>query len=119
MAKKPLFHSVVYYISPSLRSSRREQLQAALDAHGARASTTISDATHIITDTPRFDGWKEADEGAEIVTDRWVDRSVVLDRAEPPEMYSADPTMLFSGVTATCTDVRGLNAPLVPPLTSP
>ncbi|KAL1685752.1 hypothetical protein GGG16DRAFT_65676 [Schizophyllum commune] len=105
MAKKPLFHSVVYYISPSLRSSRREQLQAALDAHGARASTTISDATHIITDTTRFDGWKEANEGAEIVTDRWVDRSVVLDRAEPPEMYSADPTMLFSGVTATCTDL--------------
>ncbi|KAL1658835.1 hypothetical protein GGF50DRAFT_66503 [Schizophyllum commune] len=105
MAKKPLFHSVVYYVSPSLRSSRREQLQAALDAHGARASTTISDATHIITDTTRFDGWKEANEGAEIVTDRWVDRSVVLDRAEPPEMYSADPTMLFSGVTATCTDL--------------
>ncbi|KAI5824017.1 hypothetical protein K523DRAFT_420809 [Schizophyllum commune Tattone D] len=105
MAKKPLFHSVVYYISPSLRSPRRKQLQAALDAHGARASTIISDATHIITDTTRFDGWKEANEGAEIVTDRWVDRSVVLDRAEPPEMYSADPTMLFSGVTATCTDL--------------
>ncbi|KAI5892963.1 uncharacterized protein SCHCODRAFT_01165414 [Schizophyllum commune H4-8] len=105
MAKKPLFHSVVYYISPSLRSSRREQLQAALDAHGAHASKTIGDATHIITDTARFDGWQEANEGAEIVTDRWVDRSIVLDRAEPPEMYSADPTMLFSGVTATCTDV--------------
>ncbi|KAL1746218.1 BRCT domain-containing protein [Schizophyllum fasciatum] len=107
MAKKPLLKSVVYHISPSYRSSRREQLQAALNAHGAQPAPTISKATHIITDTPRFEGYAEADETAEIVTDRWVERSIVLDRVEPPEMYSADPTMLFSGVTATCTDTIG------------
>ncbi|TRM57715.1 hypothetical protein BD626DRAFT_207007 [Schizophyllum amplum] len=75
MAKKSVFESVIYHLSPSFRSSRRVQLQAALEAQGARPAALeahrgrrrASVRRRILS--ARFDGRTEAKDTAEIVTD--------------------------------------------------
>lgn len=62
------------------------------------------------------------DEATKLVTDRWVDRRVVMGKFHscvslislsctltnnsPSEQYSPDPATIFSGVVACATDVR-------------
>ncbi|KAI0369629.1 hypothetical protein BV20DRAFT_967587 [Pilatotrama ljubarskyi] len=105
-----VFDGVHYFISDTLPPSRRDQLSEVLDARGASPVPSLSDPklTHFITSTiPLEDFVESLPEGsaAHVVTPRWVERSAVLASVQDPEYYSADPAHLFSGITATATDL--------------
>ncbi|EIN14740.1 hypothetical protein PUNSTDRAFT_140961 [Punctularia strigosozonata HHB-11173 SS5] len=76
------------------------------NANGA-TSVPLQSATHIITDTNLFEGFSEVEDkdGVYSVTPYWVDRSMVLSKAAPPELYSPDPNLFFSGVIACAHDI--------------
>jgi len=62
-----IFSDVAYTLSSSLRVNDQKHLSDILDANGATRSS-LEDATHIISDTPEFEGWQSAPENAEVVT---------------------------------------------------
>ncbi|KAF7296145.1 hypothetical protein MKEN_01429800 [Mycena kentingensis (nom. inval.)] len=95
-----MFSSVKAHISTTLPPSRRAELKLALERNGGN-TVPISAATHIISNTINIEG---ADE-TPIVTDLWVDRSMVLGEPLPPEFYSADPGKIFSGIVATASGI--------------
>ena len=135
-----IFSDVAYTLSSSLRVNDQKHLSDILDLNGATRSP-LEDVTHIISDTPEFEGWQSAPENAEVVTvsghglhptispdicvaqmgraihcawkapdvrykhltcgRRWLTSSA------RPKYYSADPSMLFSGVCACATDASG------------
>ncbi|KIJ92958.1 hypothetical protein K443DRAFT_125763 [Laccaria amethystina LaAM-08-1] len=66
---------------------------------------TLKDAAHIITNSHRFEGSGEVEAGVNVVTDQWVDRSLVLGRMQQPQLYSSDLTMIFSGVVACAAEL--------------
>ncbi|KAI0355785.1 hypothetical protein OH77DRAFT_1424737 [Trametes cingulata] len=113
-----VFEGVHYYISETLRPSRRDQLSEVLDARGASPASSLSDPklTHFITSTiPLEDFVESLPEGssAHVVTPRWVERSAILASMQDPEFYSADPAHLFSGITATATDLSEADCELM------
>ena len=135
-----IFSGVAYTLSSSLRANDQKYLTDILDVNGATRSP-LKEATHIISDTPEFEGWQSAPENAEVVIvsghgprpiissdiciaqmgraihcagkapdvrskysaggPRW------LTNGARPKYYSADPSMLFSGVCACATDASG------------
>ncbi|KAI0646001.1 hypothetical protein C8Q79DRAFT_967346 [Trametes meyenii] len=104
-----VFDKVWYYISETLPPSQRDQLSEVLDARGAKAvSVTDPKLTHFIAASIALEDFVEAlpeNSSAHVVTPRWVERSAVLASLQDPEYYSADPAHLFSGITATATDL--------------
>ncbi|KAF6753937.1 hypothetical protein DFP72DRAFT_1170674 [Ephemerocybe angulata] len=100
-----LFDSIVFHLSPSLRHETRDLLQHVLLANGAKAAGTLGDATHVITNSNRYEGWEGVGADVAVVTEKWVERSLLLGKLQPPSFYSADPDMIFSGVMATATDL--------------
>ncbi|KAF6753931.1 hypothetical protein DFP72DRAFT_795641, partial [Ephemerocybe angulata] len=99
-----LFDSITFHLSPSLRHGTRDLLQHVLLANGATAAATLGDATHVITNSNRYEGWEGVGADVAVVTEKWVERSLLLGKLQPPSFYSADPDMIFSGVMATATD---------------
>ncbi|KAJ6499219.1 hypothetical protein C8R45DRAFT_821020 [Mycena sanguinolenta] len=97
------FHGVEYYLPETLPEERRLHLKHTIEGNGGQKAATIKSATHIITNSHRFEGWQDIDEG-KIVSDFWVDRSMILGEPLPwvpyQEFYSADPAKVFSGVVA-------------------
>ncbi|PFH45698.1 hypothetical protein AMATHDRAFT_71207 [Amanita thiersii Skay4041] len=100
-----LFENVVFHLSPSLAPNRQAELKHVLLRHGAEHAFSIQKATHIITDTNKFEGCQDVSEGVAVVTDIWVERSIILGRMQSPAHYSADPAMIFSGVIACATEI--------------
>ncbi|KXN86850.1 BRCT-containing protein 1 [Leucoagaricus sp. SymC.cos] len=91
-----LFQDIIYHLSNALPPHRQEQLEYALSKNGATKATSLTSATHVIADSPHFEG----------VEDYWVDRTLVLGKVQPPQYYSADPSMIFSGVVAcACSEI--------------
>ncbi|KII83923.1 hypothetical protein PLICRDRAFT_95612 [Plicaturopsis crispa FD-325 SS-3] len=114
---KPIFDGVAYYLPPSLSAQRQTEISTILNQNGA-ISESLEHATHIITNTHYFEGWRDIDEHASIVSEEWVDRSIILGKLQPPQYYSADPAMIFSGVVAcatglTASDLEVLSAGVV------
>lgn len=62
-----IFSDVAYTLSSSLRADDQKYLSEILDANGATRSS-LKDATHIISDTLEFEGWRNAPEDGEVVT---------------------------------------------------
>lgn len=62
-----IFSGVAFTLSSSLRASDRELLSGLLDANGATESP-LEGATHVISDTLEFEGWRSAPENVEVVT---------------------------------------------------
>ena len=99
------FEGVTYYIASSFSPQRALEIEAALLSHGAHKSKGLDDPelNIVIADGPRWEGWnfiedEDLDEqtGAgqssrgdqqrrkvEVVTDFWIDRSIILNRAQP------------------------------------
>ncbi|CCM03482.1 uncharacterized protein FIBRA_05616 [Fibroporia radiculosa] len=104
-----LLADVRYFISRTLRPERRQAYAEALDSAGALAVSLDDPAlTHLVASTPPSDDALERlpqDSAAHVVTPAWVERSIVLKALQPPEFYSTDPAFLFSGITATATDM--------------
>ncbi|KAH7922021.1 hypothetical protein BV22DRAFT_1121771 [Leucogyrophana mollusca] len=104
----PIFDGVYYLLSPSLSPARRTELQSILDLNGALpAAAQSTRLTHVVTNTPHFDGAHSVKDGVKVVSDRWVDRSVIMGKLQLEQYYSPDPSMLFSGVVACATDLPG------------
>lgn len=64
------FKAVVFHLPNSWPAERAEQLRLALESHGGKAASTIADATHIITNTDRFEGWHDVKDRISVVTVR-------------------------------------------------
>lgn len=106
-----LFSNVHYAISDALDDNKRKQLSVLLSANGGQ-SVTPNDPTltHFITavlphtESQSLDGLP-SDTQAHLVTPLCVERTVVLNSTQDPAGYSPDPAFLFSGITATATDL--------------
>lgn len=83
-----LFPSIRYIIASSLPAQRSDQLRHVLDINGAvYLEQGLSDPTlnTIITNSNRFEGWEDvaANKRVRVVTDKWVERSVILGKMQP------------------------------------
>jgi len=56
-----------FYISTSIPTEERLELTNALIGAGAEHGL-VNDAQYIVSDTPTFDGWQEANKEAHVVT---------------------------------------------------
>ena len=89
------FTSFKYHISPSFPSDRIEELKHVLDHNGAsevgNGEGWLKVVNLVVSNSMRFEGWEEIKERNEkrklgdqtveevyVVTDKWVDRSLVL-----------------------------------------
>lgn len=59
----PIFDGVLYWLSESLSQDRRTLNSNYLDINGGIAADSINAATHVITNTSQFEGWKRVEEG--------------------------------------------------------
>ncbi|KAL5518345.1 ESC4 [Sanghuangporus vaninii] len=100
-----LFNGVRYSISPTLAPKRQIELSKLLDANGATL-VDFPDATHVISNTLQFEGRELVSKGVQIITDEWVDRSIVQGKLQESRYFSADPIMIFSGVVACVADLE-------------
>ncbi|KAI9457707.1 hypothetical protein HD554DRAFT_2042292 [Boletus coccyginus] len=98
-----VFDGVCYSLSPSLPPTRRNELAAVLDLNGAAPHPPY---THLISPSASHTHINATgDPAVKLVTDRWVDRSIVMGKRQPEQYYSPDPAMIFSGVVACATDL--------------
>lgn len=89
------FASFKYHISPSFPPHRIEELRHVLDLNGAseveNGEGWLKEVNLVVSNSMRFEGWEEIKERNEkrklgdqtveevyVVTDKWVDRSLVL-----------------------------------------
>ncbi|KAF9499450.1 hypothetical protein BDN71DRAFT_1442113 [Pleurotus eryngii] len=102
-----IFESVKYYLASCLPAPRQLELATVLDRNGASQVESIEDnsLTHVITNSPHFDGAHRVKQGVITVADKWVDRCMQQGKLQPTSIYSPDPSMLFSGVVATSTGI--------------
>ncbi|KAG2091238.1 hypothetical protein BD769DRAFT_1679436 [Suillus cothurnatus] len=96
-----LFNGVHYALSSSIQVEQHKKLSSLLDLHGAMSAPPH---THIIVLAgshiqSKYEG------SLYVVSDMWVQRSVVPGQLQPERYYSPDPTMIFSGVIACATDL--------------
>jgi hypothetical protein len=64
-ARRPL-EGVLYKISPTL-AAQRSRLVQALEANGAKEAKSMSEATHVLTDSLVFEGSESAQENALVI----------------------------------------------------
>ncbi|KAF6753926.1 hypothetical protein DFP72DRAFT_1127657, partial [Ephemerocybe angulata] len=84
-----LFDSITFHLSPSLRHETRDLLQHVLLANGAAAAGTLGDATHVITNSNRYEGWEGVGADVAVVTEKWVERSLLLGKLQPIRLVSS------------------------------
>ncbi|KAF9237240.1 hypothetical protein BU15DRAFT_76142 [Melanogaster broomeanus] len=101
-----IFDGVHYTLSPSLPPTRRHELSSILDLNGAinappHTHLVALAASHAHNDQPHPD----QSTTLKVVSDRWVDRSMVMGKVQPEQYYSPDPAMIFSGIVACATDL--------------
>ncbi|KIK88110.1 hypothetical protein PAXRUDRAFT_802378 [Paxillus rubicundulus Ve08.2h10] len=102
-----VFDGVHYILSPSVPLTRRHELSSILDLNGA---TNAPPHTHFVALAGSHSLNDKLSAGPlnatlKIVSDRWVDRSVVMGKIQPEQYYSPEPAMIFSGIVACATDL--------------
>jgi hypothetical protein len=65
-----LFDGVVFHLSSSLSDERRAELKHVLVQNGAKQAKTIHLATHVITNTNKFEGCQDVYQEVAVVTVR-------------------------------------------------
>ncbi|THV02405.1 hypothetical protein K435DRAFT_717243 [Dendrothele bispora CBS 962.96] len=108
-----LFENVKYHLSESLSSEAVARLAHVLNTNGATRAQSLQDATHVITNSNRFEGWQNIPDTITVVTEKWVDRSMVLGKPQSPVTYSPDPAMIFSGVVGCATDIQDSDVEII------
>lgn len=99
-----VFANIRYWLSDSIPQERKDALAGYFTNNGAEAADGIGDATHVVTNTPQFEGWKRVEDkeiDVHVVTvnrlalivvrlfivfflqELWVTRSMVLGKAQP------------------------------------
>ncbi|KAI6000797.1 BRCT domain-containing protein [Pisolithus albus] len=102
-----VFDGVHYILSPSLPPSRRHELASILDLNGA---TSAGPHTHLIALGGSYSHHdkqpvESTNANLKVVSDKWVDRSIVMGKIQSEQYYSPDPAMIFSGTVACATDL--------------
>ncbi|KAI6157358.1 hypothetical protein BKA82DRAFT_1000669 [Pisolithus tinctorius] len=102
-----VFDGVHYILSPSLPPHRRHELVSILDLNGA---TSVGPYTHLIALGGSYSHHdkqhaESANTTLKVVSDKWVDRSIVMGKIQSEQYYSPDPAMIFSGIVACATDL--------------
>ncbi|KAJ3936502.1 MAG: hypothetical protein NXY57DRAFT_885636, partial [Lentinula lateritia] len=102
-----LFAKAVIYLPSSFSPLRIQQLTHLIESHGGIATRSPDGATHVVTNSHRFEGWQgfQGDDAKPVCTEKWVERSVILGKLQPTSNYSADPRQLFSGVVGCAADL--------------
>lgn len=107
--RERIFEDVSAYVSTALPELYRKKLMTLISTRRGRLvnfdDTTL---THYVTDTlPPPDSLEYIDTrpGLSFVTPFWVERTLRLDSRQEPAFYSPHPSMLFSGVVATSSDL--------------
>ena len=93
-----LFASFKYHISPSFPSTRIEELRHVLERNGASScdgEAWLKEVNLVVSNSTKFEGWEDVKERNErkrleggdgeevyVVTDKWVDRSLVLGKIQ-------------------------------------
>ncbi|KAJ7725655.1 hypothetical protein DFH07DRAFT_1066876 [Mycena maculata] len=100
-----IFQGVEFHLPSSLPPERRVELTRLLTNHGATTADSVFEATHVITNSETFEGWRDVDP-EKVVRDLWVERSIAARRIQPPKYYSASRSKIFSGVIACSADLH-------------
>ena len=103
MTDAKLFDKVFYYLSKTILPDHRSTLGHILDLNGGKEVELTDDRlTHYVSHTlpSTLESLPEGS-SAHIVTPPWVERTLKHAITLDPAFYSADPSMLFSGVVAT------------------
>ncbi|THH28633.1 hypothetical protein EUX98_g5551 [Antrodiella citrinella] len=104
-----VFAGVRYALSNTLNDTLAGQLATLLDANsGTPTLPSDEKLTHYISNTlPATQPIDELPEESDayIVTSFWVERSVILAARQDESGFSPDPSLIFSGVIATATDL--------------
>ena len=100
-----LFNSVEYYLSSSITSHIRLQLDLLLINNGATRCPSRSSPrlTHYITNSLDFESITATT--AELVLPAWVTRSYDLQTLQSPRFYSPDPALFFSGLVFATSEL--------------
>lgn len=100
-----IFDSVHFHVPSCIPPHHRSQLRTLLTLNGAVEHPSLSPdgLTHVVTPTPNFESSVLLPSQIHLVTPQWVERSIILGSPQPPQFYSPDPAMLFSGVVACST----------------
>lgn len=109
------FRSFKCYLPETLPPQRRSEITYVLECNFGEVVDAIHSATHIVTNSSRFDGWQNVDEDVKVVSvspivppclpysplnciqDLWVDRCLVLGKALPcvPLVMQTFPSLNF------------------------
>ncbi|KAG0203020.1 hypothetical protein BGX28_004574 [Mortierella sp. GBA30] len=121
-----LFQNVVFYLNPFLGKEKAEKLESTLCSYGALKTQALLTAengawqsstlktTHIITDDLDFPDYEHATaRGIHIVTPQWVVQSINRGEVQDPKYFSADPALIFSGMTFTTTGLPQYDRQLI------
>ncbi len=73
-----VFSGVSFFLPISIPPERAEQLRCALQTGGGGEADDLTEATHIITNTDRFEGWHEVPATTAVVTVRYVGSSLLF-----------------------------------------
>lgn len=65
----PIFDEVLYHLASSFSPQRKAELSNVLEANGA-SPEPLSTATHVITNSNRFEGWQSVGDDVAVVTVR-------------------------------------------------
>ncbi|KAJ6590014.1 hypothetical protein DFH09DRAFT_1274284 [Mycena vulgaris] len=101
-----IFNGVKYHLPSTLPDERELELTRLLIQHKATRADSIFDATHIITNSEAFEGWRDVGAEVKIVSDLWVERSIAAGKMQQTSFYSASRSKIFSGVVACSADLR-------------
>ncbi|KAJ7198551.1 hypothetical protein GGX14DRAFT_665967 [Mycena pura] len=100
-----VFQGVKFHLPSCVPADREVYLANLLTKHHATRAESIHEATHIVSNSVTFEGWRDVRD-VEVVTEIWVERSIAAKKMQAPSHYSANPSMLFSGVIACSADLR-------------
>ncbi|KAJ7647272.1 hypothetical protein FB45DRAFT_892928 [Roridomyces roridus] len=101
------------YLPETLSEARRAEITHILECNAGQVVDTLESATHIVTNSFRFEGWDRVKEDVKIISDIWADRSLILGTALPTEFFSADPAAIFSGVVACGTGISAADLAII------
>lgn len=73
-----VFDNIRYWLSDSIPQERKDALTSYLTNNGAEGADGVGDATHIVTNTPQFEGWKRVEENEIDVHVTTVSKSTLL-----------------------------------------
>lgn len=100
----PLLEGVTFHVPPSVSAERQLHVSTLLQANGASLAP-LTEADYVVTNAFDFEGWQSVPDNAKVVTETWLERTMILGKIQPAQYYSPDPAMLFSGVVACATDL--------------